>query len=395
MATAQLIKRLGDRIAERAGLRLPDWVIAARLSDRVAALGLDDATTYVDLVTSPRGTRELDHLLEAVRVGETRFFRHQSHLRALADVVIPALRRGGRRKVRAWSAGCASGEEAYTLAMVLSRGLASAGIDLEVLASDMSDDALTIARERVYPASALAKVPQKWRELGFARHDRDRYRISDRIADLVSFERRNLADPSYPRGFDVIFCRNVLIYFTPEARERVVNRLVDSLLDEGFLFVGYAENLRDFDQVDAVRTPDAVLYRKISATSAPAPKPPRPRRARRLTPAPVLKVPIASQPLPASNPAIIAEEALVQLSGRYTDDARLAREVSAAIAGPYRRVIIDIDGAEYLCDEAAAVLKRARSAARAADIELEIHALRSGTQRWLRRWGLDQEAADE
>jgi len=402
------LRRVAECIAAHAGLKPPEWVLESRLQDRVAALDLDTATAYVDLVTSPRGARELELLTEALRVGETRFFRHGSHIKALTDVVVPALlaraerapsKSGLRRRVRAWSAGCASGEEPYTLAMVLRRLLPRARFDVEVLASDLSGDALATARAAVYPSGALKPVPPSWREWAFSpAADGDGegcWRVAESVAELVRFERRNLADGGYPSGYDVIWCRNVLIYFTPEARERVVNSLIESLAPDGFLFVGYAESLRDFAEVEAVRTPDAVLYRKASKEAEPLPRASMPPasdtpssgRARRSRPP-------AEVPLPARNPAVRAEEAFVQLCGRYETEGRLTAELGAAISGPYRRVVVDIDGAEYLGERAAQVVRRARSAARAAGIEFSIAAERPGAKRWLRRSGLLDEEAE-
>jgi hypothetical protein len=206
---------------------------------------------------------------------------------------------------------------------------------------------------------------------------------------LVHFERRNLADGSaLPRGYDVVWCRNVLIYFTPEARERLVNALIESLAPDGFLFVGYAESLRDFAEVEAVRTPDAVLYRKASAETATTRPPTDAENASRTRGRAAERQTAAALPLPARNPAVRAEEAFVQLRGRYEDGARLADELAAAISGPYSRVVIDVDSAEYLGEGAAQVVKRARSAARAAGIVFSLAAERPGTLRWLRRNGL-------
>jgi chemotaxis protein methyltransferase CheR len=326
--------------------------------------------------------RELDLLLEALRVGETRFFRHRSHIHALTDVVVPRLRaRKDKRTIKAWSAGCASGEEAFTLAMILRKSLPA--FDVSVLATDMSTEALDVARGRRYPEASLSHVPAEWRGWAFEATGDGAVRVRDEVANLVSYERRNLADGSYPRGFDVIWCRNVLIYFTPVARERVVTRLVDSLVDDGFLFVGYAESLRDFSEVEAVRTPDTVLYRKAQAPPrAPAPVPALiPRVAHAPAPAP--------RPVTVPPAGLTPEEATVELRGRYDDGARLADELAEAIRGPYHTVIVELDGADYLGDEAAAVLRRARSAARAAGVTFTLVADRAGTQRWLRRSGLE------
>jgi chemotaxis protein methyltransferase CheR len=379
-----IVSRVRAALAEHAGLEPPAWVLEARLAERMKALALDRPEAYADLITSDGG-RELELLVETLRVGETRFFRHPAHIAALTRVVVPALMSPSRRgnKVRVWSAGCASGEEAYTLAMVLGRHLGDS-VDLEVLATDISDDALEVAQGRVYPEAAVASVPPSIQPWAFEPGPRPgTLRITDAIASRVRFEQHNLGAAVYPRGFDAIWCRNVLIYFTPEARGAAVERLIASLNAGGFLFVGYAETLRDFAALETVRTPDAVLYRKAA----------RPvHQDRRVTPvpAPPASATASRSHRPGPRAAVVAEEAVVELRGRYDSGDRLTSELSPAIAGPYRRVRIELDGAEYLGDDAAPVLRRAISAARAAGVELRLVADRPGTQRWLRRWGLEE-----
>ena len=379
----ELLERLGARIAAHAGLEPKSWVLESRVNKRVQALGLETPDAYIELLTSAAGLQELELLLEALRVGETRFFRHRSHVKAFADVVVPAIRTAKRgKRVRVWSAGCATGEEAYTLAMILAKHVTPA-TSVSILATDISTDALATAKRRVYNAAALNHVPDEWRSWAFTPDGSSgNWRVADHVAKLVSFERRNLADGGFQRGYDVIWCRNVLIYFTPEARERAIDRLIDSLNPGGFLFVGYAESLRDFAALDAVRTPDAVLYRKAAELRAPEANA-KPREQR--TPSSSTR---GSVPLPARNPALTAEEAVIELSGRYDDGDRLAGELGAALSGPYQAVIVDLDGAEFLCDDAGPVMKRARSAARSAGIQFSMVAERSGTKRWLRRCGL-------
>src|SRR5258706_8225716 len=126
---AALMSRLAELVAGYAGLRPPGWVLAARVSDRMRVLGARDVRSYLRILEEPSeghgGARELAALAEALRVGETRFFRHKAHIGAIRRVVVPELaaRRADTRRVKAWSAGCATGEEAYTLAILLAGGL--------------------------------------------------------------------------------------------------------------------------------------------------------------------------------------------------------------------------------------------------------------------------------
>ena len=398
-----IVRRVGERVAAHAGLHPPAWVLEARLDRRIAALGLAQPDRYAELVESEGGARELEVLIESLRVGETRFFRHRAQVQAVTEAVVPALARiRGGGPVRAWSAGCASGEEAYTLAMLLAGGLPAPGFQVSVLATDISRDALAVARAGEYPAAALAQVPDRLRRAAFEPAGESRVRVAAAMRRRVRFEQHNLADEDYPRPFDLIWCRNVLIYFAPEARRAAVLRLIDSLAPGGFLFVGYAETLRHFDALEAVRTPDALLYRKRErpAHATPTPTPtPRPAPAPAATPIP----PPAPGAVPAAAPArapdagasgimraashLVAETtAMVALRGNY-DGARLAREVEAALSGPYQRIVIDLDGAEYLDDDAGPVLRRVVAAARAAGVQVVLLAERQGMRRWLTRSG--------
>jgi len=389
-----LIKRVGDCIDATAGLRPPAWVLDARLARRIEALGLDEPELYAELIESADGGRELELLIESLRVGETRFFRHRAHVQAVTDVVIPALQRaraGGT--IRAWSAGCATGEEPYTLAILLSGGLPAPAYQVRVLASDISREALASARSGVYPASALEHVPDQVRR-AFEPAGHGHVQVAAELADLVTFEQRNLADADYPRQIDLLWCRNVLIYFSSEARRQVVLRLIDSLAPGGFLFVGYAESLRDFAALEAVRTPDAVLYRKPAAGERAPTERPAPRRAATVRGTGSAGGPprrrLASSPPEARPPelrSLHVEEAVIELRGRYDDGARLTRELGPVLSGSYRRVVIDLDGADYLDEAAGLVLRRACSAARAAGVEVSLVAERQSTRRWLSRTG--------
>jgi chemotaxis protein methyltransferase CheR len=356
----------------------------ARLLDRVAATTSETTGGYLDLIESHGGRAELELLLEALRVGETRFFRHRAHVAAMSETVIPWLRKRGGGRVRAWSAGCATGEEAYTLAMVLAKELPTEDWSLEVLATDISKLALDTAERRSYSESSLAKVPNSMREWAFGRADDGRFRIADHIASLVSFEERSLSDGRFPSDVDIIWCRNVLIYFTPQAKGQAIKRLIGSLSEGGFLFVGYSESLRDFAKIQRVRSASAVLYRKDSARRSPVAR-------EDLTPVPqIIRRPQSASGTPrpkrVTRPA--DAELTIALRGRYDDAVRLTAELSPAMEGTHRRVVVLLDGAEFLDDAVATVFRRAQSAARTAGVELELVARRSGIVRWLERCGL-------
>jgi chemotaxis protein methyltransferase CheR len=262
----QTLHQVRELLSRHYGLCLPDWVIAARVGERAAALDYQP-DPYVDLLATPAGHAELDRLIEALRVGETRFFRHLVQMNAIESVIVPALVACGRQRIRVWSAGCATGEEAYSLAMLL-RSALPATISLTVLGSDISSAAIETARAGIYASQAIDHVPHQLRVRYFENVGPGQARVKNEISSLVRYERRNLADGRFPAGFDLILCRNVLIYFGSDARKQVLDGLISSLRDDGFLLVGYSESLREFPQLVPMRTADAIVYRR-SLTGAP------------------------------------------------------------------------------------------------------------------------------
>jgi chemotaxis protein methyltransferase CheR len=383
---ADIVAAIAQRLATHAGLELPGWVIDARASARMAQLGVSPEG-YLELLDG--APAELGALIEDVRVGESRLFRHRSQIEVLAEVVAPALRERGKRAVRVWSAGCAAGEEPYTLAIVLSRALPDCAIS--IVATDVSAEALAQATMARYPRAALQHVPAPYRD-GFV-DDGDAVRVAPAIASLVRFERANLLDGATPRGCDVVWCRNVLIYFTPDARRRVIERLVAATLPGGFVFVGYSESLRDVPELEAQQAADTIYYMRREPSAAP----------RRRTPVPA---PIAREPRPrpigdaggtptrrrdGADPRTSPVGDAIVLRGQPVA-AQVTAELSARLAQPgLGRVSVDLDGAELLEDGLAPVFRRARAAARTAGVELVLRATRTGARRWLVRHGLDED----
>jgi len=435
--TAEIVAGVARRLAEHAGLEPPQWVVEARASARIAALGCEP-DEYVALIDSPRGAGELAELIEAVRVGESRLFRHRPQIDALVEVVAPALRARGRRAIRVWSAGCAAGEEPYTLAAVLARELA--GWPLSIVATDVSADALAVAREASYPLDELADVPDEWRDAFVV--DGDRLHVRPEIAALVRFEHANLVDPTPVKAFDVVWCRNVLIYFTPAARRRAIERLVAATAVGGFVFVGYSESLRDVGGLAACRAGDAVYYERRGRpdTEDGVPRAAKiddtgPRRQsgerRAVDDTGPLRRSSAERRAVDDANRTTGERRVADVDDatrRATDDGSLARssgerrgaddrsaerrvadtpevvvlrgtpdvatvtaELTArlAIPGPHT-LTIDLDRADLLGDDLAPVFRRARAAARSAGGDLFLRATRTGAKRWLARHGLDE-----
>lgn len=402
------LARIRARIATHAGMVLPDWVLSSRIRDRMLSLGIESADEYASLIVPAYGVDELDHLLERVRVGETSFFRHTGHVRTLVTTVLPAWRaRHKRGEIRAWSAGCASGEEAYTLAMLLSTECPRPDYRVSVLATDVSRRAIDVARRGEYAASALSSVPARLRQASFvamkggvasaASTQMTRYRVARRVAQLVTFERMNLLDSRYPTDMDVIWCRNVFIYFSKQARSVVARRLAQSLRPGGVLFVGYSEHLRDIDAFEPVRTAHGVIYKRThhqpTATAQLSPtrvrQPPVPTRSARADDDSRPSGRRQTDTRSTSQPSIV--HVSVRLTGRYDGCGRLAAELSDAMAGEPTDVTVYLDNAQMLDDRVAPILRRAQSAARATNVRFFLNAHRPGTVRWLRRHGLQSD----
>lgn len=373
-----ILAGIARRLADHAGLQLPAWVVEARTTARIAALGITP-DAYLDLIESGRGQAELGTLVEAVRVGESSLFRHKPQIAALLDLVVPVLRARGKRSVRVWSAGCASGEEPYTLAIVLAHALPDHAI--EILATDMSAEAIEVAERGEYPHEELEDVPFEWHDA--FEIEGDVIRVRPELRRLVTFERANLLDAAAPRGCDMVWCRNVLIYFSPEGRRRALDRLIAATLPGGFVFVGYSESLRDIDELEAQRSGDAVVYvRREGGSDRKTPVPELVRRAPSSSPA------IAIPPTPL--PAVRTENVLI-LAGTPQAPV-LTTQIGERLAiGGLRRLVIDLDPADLLHDDLAPVLRRACAAARAAGIEIALHTTRPGARRWLSRHGLPEE----
>jgi chemotaxis protein methyltransferase CheR len=349
---------LAEAIGAYAGLDPPAWLLEARVRERADELGLDEQS-YVERVAAD--ARERAHLLERLRVGETRFFRHRAQIEALRSRILPSLFAEGRL-VRCWSAGCATGEEAFTLAM-LCHEAAPRG-DWEVLGTDLSAAAIASAESGEFPSRKLEEVPEQYRHRFVVQGDKMRIREA-----RVRFSRQNLVEPLSPRAVDVLLCRNVLIYFDAERRAQVIARLGEALRTGGWLFLGYSEMLRPGEdaRLEPVRVGECALYRRREITAR-------------------IELPIdeeGPEPPPQKPPTKIEQPALplLKLRGEYTDGARLAAELRPFLA---EAAIVDLDGAHFLGDEAARVLQRARQAAP----HLVLRATRAPIIRWLNKHGL-------
>jgi chemotaxis protein methyltransferase CheR len=230
------------------------YLMQARLGRRLRELGLPSFTAYLHHLTSrDPGGQELTRFVNAMTTNKTDFFREAHHFRYLAEVWAPAIRaraeRTHDRKVRLWSAGCSTGEEPYTLGMTVRDALGSAGWDLRILASDVDTEVLARAEGGEYTAAQVDPVPVALRDRYFARLDEPGggrcWQVRPELRSLITFRRINFNDEGWPirAVFDVIFCRNALIYFDRPGQQRILGGLNGFLKAGGLLCLGHSENV--------------------------------------------------------------------------------------------------------------------------------------------------------
>ncbi len=258
--------RLCDLLREHAGFSFDEGrsaLLETRVRRRLQALGLPDFGAYLGVLDSGAGTREMAHLVDAVATNVTRFFREPEHF-VFAAAAARRLAAEGRR-LHFWSAGCATGEEPYSLAMALSAALPAA-TDWRILATDISTLALQKAQQGNYTASQTEEVPRRYRESAFSARTGPQgevRRIADDLKRAILFRLLNLGRTPFPvRGvFDLVMCRNVMIYFDPQQRVDAVAEFHRLLPPGGHLIVGEAENLLGVDGRFERRQP--AVYRRV------------------------------------------------------------------------------------------------------------------------------------
>ena len=212
---------------------------------------------------------ELAVLIDNLTTNETYFFRESPQLRAFSEEILPELRRSlaDRKTLRIWSAGCSTGEEPYTIAiLLLESGDWWRDWQVEILGSDINQRVLHTARKGVYKKGAHRVTSPEMLAKYFVEEEKGNYRIIDRVRELVSFSSLNLLDP-YKTGLisnmDIIFCRNVIIYFDKEAKKKVIASFYDKLREGGYLLLGHSESLINISNAFALRTlKNDMVYQK-------------------------------------------------------------------------------------------------------------------------------------
>ncbi|MFA6449897.1 MAG: protein-glutamate O-methyltransferase CheR [bacterium] len=255
-------------IYEQTGIRMSDnkqILVANRLLKRLRALGMDSYADYCAMISEGKASEgELGELINCLTTNETYFFREYKHFDILNETVFPAYANTPGKTLYVWSAGCSTGQEPYSIAIAAleynSRN--SSGVSVSVMATDVSSEVLETAREGLYPENKTRGVSEEQLNKFFKKTDSG-YLINKEAKSLVRFQKMNLLNERLPSKFNVIFCRNVMIYFDQESQERVVDNLHGHLNQDGLLFVGHSEALLRFSsKFNADRIAGTTVYRK-------------------------------------------------------------------------------------------------------------------------------------
>lgn len=271
-------RKLRTIIHDRSGIWFPDakkYILESRLGQRLRELSIDDFDQYTMLLdVGPYQQDEFQAMFNRITINETSFFRNEAQLDVFETRILPELleARAGRKRLRVWSAACSSGEEPLTLAIQIHRTLGSRLRDwtIEILGTDISEKMLETAASGVYHDYALRTTPQLIKNRYFTQTDQG-WRINPDVHRLVNFEVHNLRDRMAAKRhgtWDVIFCRNVMIYFDDQMKREVTQIFADQLARDGVLFIGHSESIRELtDRFEPSGLTQGFCYRPLCATA--------------------------------------------------------------------------------------------------------------------------------
>lgn len=357
---------LKSRIIERTGhfyYQDKDDLLWERVRKRMRATGRGDSTQYLALLDDKlSGSTEWTRLEAEITIGETFFFRYAEQFAALRDTILPEIieRKAGERRLRIWSAGCATGAESYSLAILVNEllGPQIEGWRTTIVGTDINESFLEVARQARFGKWALRSMPSGDRDRYFLPGKGEQWQLRPEFRSLVRFERHNLlslldgTSPLEFSDFDLILCRNVLIYFHPDTVTQVVGALRDCLSDKGWMLLGHAEPSPVFaSMMQALSLPGTVAYRQGEVETTPAPKaepaepwtpllplPAKQAPKAKHAPPPVAPRPAPAQPAPspASEPDTLLDQVrdLANLGDFRTAHALCGRALAAHPLNP-------------------------------------------------------------
>ncbi len=372
----QRLKALVIEVTGMAFYADKDEDLARIVAARLAEIGMNGCARYLELIADQvRGRDEMDALVAELTIGETYFFRHKEQFDALRDIILPDVlaRNEGVRRLRIWSAGCATGPEPYSVSILLRRefGHRIEGWHVSIIGTDINQKFLARARDGRYDEWAFRATPDDVRRDCFEPVGKQ-WQIRPQYRNGVSFQYHNLIRNRFPSlldnlaGLDIVICRNVVIYFSRETVEGLVPCFHETLADGGWLVMGHAEpNMELFRNFRTVNTPGAVLYQRADRPEAAMPAPPPVPRIQLPLPQPALRqrpplrrpapVPAAPRPAPPrAHDGIAAIRAMAD-QGRWAEalaacDALIAGNALDAYAHFYRALVAeqlgDVEGCE-------------------------------------------------
>lgn len=253
-------------VSDQTGIVLSDAkrdMVYGRLTRRLRKLGMDSFRNYCELIKGGDG-QELVEMINSITTNLTSFFRENHHFEYLINHIIEEKRRAGSKRLRIWSAGCSTGEEPYSIAMTIRENLGS-DWDAKILATDLDSNVLAHGRDGVYNIEKINGIPKhmlyRWFYKGKGQNS-GMVKVSPELQSLITFNTLNLVDSWSVSGpFDLVFCRNVLIYFSKDTQRIIVDRFADVLDKEGTLFIGHSESL--FKVTDRFKAMGYTIYKRV------------------------------------------------------------------------------------------------------------------------------------
>lgn len=247
------------------------YLLEGRISKRLISKNLSSFQEYIRLLESPNNRQEINSLFEAITINETYFFRAEQQFEAFEKIIVPEILKSktdtSNPIFRVWSSACSTGEEPYTIAMIVLEKLKPQypNVTFQILASDINNAVLETARAGIYKEYAIRTTPPHYLNKYFKKEN-NLYILNEEVKKLVKFMNLNLIDPNHMRSVtncDVIFCCNVLIYFDLPSKQKVVNYLYDALNKGGYLFIGYSESLHGITKAfKLIHLPKAMAYKR-------------------------------------------------------------------------------------------------------------------------------------
>lgn len=238
-------------------------LLSNRLRKRLKEKNFETFEEYYNYIKNSQDQIEINEMLNAVSTNETYFFRNAKHYDALIDKIVPELISKRRTPIKIWSAGCSSGEEAFTLCMLLDEKGYLDRTKVEIYGSDINTGVLEEAKRGIFDDKRLRTTPEKYKNKYFRHLGDDVYELDKKIVNFVKFERINLKRDKFSDLYDVIFCRNVMIYFEKEDQQKIVEKFYNALNKDGYFIIGHSESLYFIsNSFKYMKISDAPIYYK-------------------------------------------------------------------------------------------------------------------------------------